>query len=199
MNSRSVASKELTVADIQVQLDLWMGARGSRDWEALTAELRANVTWKSAARASVLASYSDLYVGMAKIAPTGVLPAKKTAMAFVGAHKQRPVNFGTKGLDIWSDEQSGLLRAGFQKFREISRDAEAYRRCMAKAPAPHNTQHTTFTTMTSHRKQQSKCISSHQHCLHHRTYACSTTVVHHTNTFATNLKPHVEGCSLRSM
>ena len=89
-SKRLVAPKEIRTVDLQVVLDIWMGKTGSRDLEALTAELRSGVSWKSAPKAAT--------------------------------------------EDVWSDTASGLLRAGFQKYREIAKDAEAHRRCMGKVP-----------------------------------------------------------------
>ena len=133
-SKRQVAPKEIRTCDLQVVLDLWMGKRGSRDFESLTAELRSNTTWKSAPKAATLAAYSDLYSAFAALSPSGMLPAKKLALALCASHKQRPCNFSGKPEDTWSDTASGLLRAGFQKYREIAKDAEAHRRCMGKVP-----------------------------------------------------------------
>ena len=133
-SKRLVAPKEIRTVDLQVVLDMWMGKKGSRDLEALTAELRSGVSWKSAPKAATLAAYADLYVAFAKISPTGMLPAKKLALDLCASHKQRPCNFSGKPEDVWSDTASGLLRAGFQKYREIAKDAEAHRRCMGKVP-----------------------------------------------------------------
>ena len=129
-SKRLVAPKEIRTVDLQVVLDIWMGKKGSRDLEALTAELRSGVSWKSAPKAATLAAYADLYVAFATSSPTGMRPAKKLALALCASHRQRPCNFSGKPEDAWSDDSPGLIRAGLQKFRDIAKDAESHRRCM---------------------------------------------------------------------
>ncbi len=97
-------------------------------------ELRSNTTWKSAPKAATPAAYSDLYCAFAALSPSGMLPPKKLALALCASHRQRPCNFSGKPEDTWSDDSSGLIRAGLQKFREIAKDAESHRRCMGKVP-----------------------------------------------------------------
>ena len=133
-SKRLAAPNEIRTCDLQVVLDLWMGKRGSRDFESLTAELRSNTTWKSAPKAATLAAYSDLYCAFAELSPSGMLPAKKLSPALSASHRQRPHNFSGKPEDTWSDDGSGLIRAGLQTFCDIAKDAESQRRCMGKVP-----------------------------------------------------------------
>ena len=131
--SRLVVPKDLDVSQIQDALEAWMAKKGSRDLATLLGDLVKHTSWKSAPRAETLAQYSDLYLELVKVTPTAILPAKKTMLAICALHRARPVNFTSKPLDVWSDEMSLALRAGLQKYRELSKDSEAHRRCLCKA------------------------------------------------------------------
>jgi len=133
MRTRLVAPKEIEVADIQAAFEAWMSACGTRDLDALLEELQRTTTWKSAPKASTLSKYSSLYASLARLTPLGMLPNKKTGLAAMAAHKARPCNFSGKPISQWGDDLSGLLRAGFQKYRELKTNPEAHRRCLSKA------------------------------------------------------------------
>lgn len=130
---RRIAPKELNVFDLEGILERWFTMRNSRDLDALLHQLKQHVTWKNAARASVLAEYCDLFMMFATVTPQGVLPAKKLSLAITACHNRRAVNFSSKDTAIFADDLSGLLRAGMSKFRNIALEPETRRRSFATA------------------------------------------------------------------
>lgn len=56
---KRVRIASVSVMDLACALDEWMGTRGSRDLMGMTAELQ-QMSWKTAARPSLLADFSDL-------------------------------------------------------------------------------------------------------------------------------------------
>ncbi len=119
--------------DLEGVLERWFTMKNNRDLDAILHSLKQQVSWKTAARASVLAEYSDLFGLLTALTPQGVLPAKKLALAICACHQRRPVNFSAKDLSTFSDDASGLIRACFAKFRDLAIDPDARRRCFAKA------------------------------------------------------------------
>ena len=67
------------------------------------------------------------------MAPGGVLPPKKTAMALLAAHRRLPINFSGQSDNDWTDDVSSTIRATFSKYRDLAGSTEAARRCFAKA------------------------------------------------------------------
>ena len=67
------------------------------------------------------------------LSPQGMLPAKKLALALQACHSNRPCNFTKKDISAFADDMSGVLRAGFAKYRSLVADPEARRRCLSKA------------------------------------------------------------------
>ena len=130
---RAVAPVELTVCEIEEQLEAFMKENGSRDLTDLLQEMRKEITWKNTAKPSTLARYSFLFCGLASISPQAVLPPKKTTLAFLGAHRKKACNFSGRNDQDWAEEQSSAVRACLAKFRELSLDMEAQRRCFSKA------------------------------------------------------------------
>ncbi len=66
---------------------------GNRDLAALLSMLQESVSWQNAPKPSCLSHYSPLYSMLVALSPQGLLPAKNLALAIVGAHKARPVNY----------------------------------------------------------------------------------------------------------
>ena len=128
-----MAPKEVTVAAIEERLECWLSAQVCRDLSSWLAPLKKGVTWKNLPKASLMAEFSGLFSELAKVAPSGVLPSKKTTLAVLAVHRRKPANFTGQVDGAWADEASSLLRASFAKYREVASDAEAHRRCFSKA------------------------------------------------------------------
>ena len=130
---RLQAAKDISVADLQSCLEQFLGEQSSRGLTAVLAELKQNVTWKNAAKPSVLSKFAPLFSRLAAASRTGVSPSKKLAVALASCHREKPCNFTGQELEHWSDDMSCLLRAAFSKYRDLARDQELYRRAISKA------------------------------------------------------------------
>ena len=90
---RTAAPIELGVAEIEVEIEAFMTAMNSRDLTDLLLDMKKEITWKNAAKPSVMAKYAVLYLGLTTISPQAVLPPKKTALAFHAAHRKKRAKF----------------------------------------------------------------------------------------------------------
>ena len=111
--SRTVAPAELTVSAVESKFEAYLELMKTRDMSALMKELRKEISWKCAPKASVLAQYAPLFSGLADLALGGVLPPKKTAMALLAAHRRKPINFSGQSDNDWTDDVSNTIRATF--------------------------------------------------------------------------------------
>ena len=66
---RRCAPKELNVFDLEGVLERWFTMKNSRDLDAILHSLKQQVSWKTEARASVLAEYSDLFGLLTALTP----------------------------------------------------------------------------------------------------------------------------------
>lgn len=129
---RLTAPKDIQTSDLEGVLERYFTMKGNRDLSALLSNLHENTTWKNAPKPSCLAGYSPLYAMLVALTPPGILPSKKLSLAIMACHKSRPVNFSGKELSVFADDMSGVLRAGFGKYRSLVSDGEAHRRCFSK-------------------------------------------------------------------
>ena len=121
---RRTAPRELNVYDVEGVLERWFTMKNTRDLDAGPHSLKQHVTWKNAARASILAEYADLFGLFTNLSPAGFLPAKKLAMAITACHQRRPVNFSAKDTATFADDASGFALV----FRSIGRSRLTRRR-----------------------------------------------------------------------
>ena len=131
--SRSVAPAELTVASLEAKFEAYLEIMKTRDMSRLMLELRKEISWKCAPKASILAQYAHLFSGLADLAPGGVLPPKKTAMALLAAHRRKPINFSGQLENDWTGDIGSTIGAAFAKYRDLAASTDATRRCFAKA------------------------------------------------------------------
>ena len=116
---RLQAAKDISVADLQSCLEQFLGEQSSRDLTAVLAELKQNITWKNAAKPSVLSKFAPLFSRLAAASRTGVLPSKKLAVALASCHREKPCNLMGQELEHWSDDTSCLLRAAIQQVSRL--------------------------------------------------------------------------------
>ena len=131
--SRAVAPAEITVASLEAKFEAYLEIMKTRDMSRLMLELRKEISWKCAPKASVLAQYAPLFSGLADLSPGGVLPPKKTAMALLAAHRRKQINFSGQLDNDWTDDVGSTIRATFAKYRDLAASTDATRRCFAKA------------------------------------------------------------------
>ena len=84
---RTAAPTELDVAEIEVEIEAFMTAMNSRDLTDLLLDMKKEISWKNAAKPSVMAKNAVLHLGLTIISPQAVLPPKKTALALLAAHR----------------------------------------------------------------------------------------------------------------
>ena len=131
--SRTVANPLVTTSDLEKCIEEWLVDKGHRDLHSLFKELGMKVTWKTAPQSSVLATYASLFRKFAEVCPNGIIPGQRFNMALGSVHKTRSINYSKMPDKDFIDWISGLLRCTFSKYRDLFKNEECKRRCLAKA------------------------------------------------------------------
>lgn len=109
---RQRVAPELKAGDIQVVIEDFLTAQGTRDLATLLEPLRASVTWKSSPTSSIaaLSKLSDLYQALFRRCRNGLLPRKYLTSALINLHSKAPIWFAHGRPADFADEYSQVLK-----------------------------------------------------------------------------------------
>eukprot|EP00439_Symbiodinium_sp_Y106_P055438 s2645_g7.t1 len=131
--TRVVADPSIGVSDLEQVLCCFYdkGGRKANVFEYLSPP--AGVHWKSSPHPGYLSRVSQLLVEYCKVAPNGVLPAKKHKQAIQNIDKQRLLNYTKKTSEDFSDTLDDWIRMCLSRCRSLRSCETKKARCFRRA------------------------------------------------------------------
>ena len=99
---RLSADPSLGVDVLMGVIEGWIAEKGCRDITSMMKLVSSQLTWKSAPTAEALGSVAGLCKRLVEVAPNGVVPACKLALALRYCNNKSPINYTASDIKEWS-------------------------------------------------------------------------------------------------